>query len=237
MAKDPSKTEKATPKRRKKARGEGNVPKSQELTKTATVMAGMLGLYVYFSIIAEHARELFQFFFANAATTPVTAENAYALFLLAARELAVMILPVILFIGLTAYVTLRLQVGKLWTTKVFKFKWQNFNIINGLKRMLFSPQTFVRLGKSAALALIIGTVPFLFIREEFRNFLPHYYSDAAGLGAFWLYARKARGVALDRDARAAGGCLHPAAFAAAGGYRLRTAVEVPLRHRWLLLPK
>ena len=186
MAKDPSKTEKATPKRRKKARGEGNVPKSQELTKTATVMAGMLGLYVYFSIIAEHARELFQFFFANAATTPVTAENAYALFLLAARELAVMILPVILFIGLTAYVTLRLQVGKLWTTKVFKFKWQNFNIINGLKRMLFSPQTFVRLGKSAALALIIGTVPFLFIREEFRNFLPLYYSDAAGLGAYML---------------------------------------------------
>ena len=44
-------------------------------------------------------------------------------------------------------------------------------------------------------------------------------------------------VALDRDARAAGGCLHPAAFAAAGGYRLRTAVDVPLRHRWLLLPK
>lgn len=62
-------------------------------------------------------------------------------------------------------------------------------------------------------------------------------SAATGLGAFWLYARKARGVALDRDARAAGGCLHPAAFAAAGGHRLRTAVEVPLRHRWLLLPK
>lgn len=186
MTKDPSKTERATPKRRNKARKEGNVPKSQELTKTATILAGMLGLYVYFSIIAEHVRELFQFFFANAATIPVTEQNAYNLILLAMRELAIMIMPVILFIGLTAFITLRLQVGKLWTTKVFKFKWQNFNIVNGLKRMLFSPQTFVRLGKSAALALIIGTVPFLFIREEFRNFLPLYYSDAAGLGAYML---------------------------------------------------
>lgn len=186
MVKDPSKTEKATPKRRNKTRKEGNVPKSQELTKTATVLAGMLGLYVYFSIIAERVRELFQFFFANAATMPVTDQNAYNLMLLATRELAIMVMPVILFIGLTAFITLRLQVGKLWTTKVFKFKWKNFNLVNGLKRMLFSPQTFVRLGKSAAVALIIGSVPFLFIREEFPNFLPLYYSDAAGLGSYML---------------------------------------------------
>ena len=44
MTKDPSKTERATPKRRNKARTEGNVPKSQDLTKTATILAGMLGL-------------------------------------------------------------------------------------------------------------------------------------------------------------------------------------------------
>ena len=42
--KDPSKTERATPKRRNKARREGNVPKSQEMTKTVTIVVGLLGM-------------------------------------------------------------------------------------------------------------------------------------------------------------------------------------------------
>lgn len=186
MAKDPSKTEKATPKRRRKTREEGNVPKSAEVSKAVTIVAGTIGLYVYFSVIAERIRDLFRYFLINAPTLPVSETNAYALVLLALRELAIMVMPVLLFIGLLGYIALRLQVGKLWTTKVFKFKWSNFNIFNGLKRMLFSPQTLVRLGKSALLALIIGAVPFFFIREEFRNFLPLYYTDAAGLGAYML---------------------------------------------------
>lgn len=186
MTKDPSKTEKATPKRRNKVRKEGNVPKSAEASKVTTLMAGVFGLYIYFSVIAEHVRELFQYFFANAATIPVTPENAYSMFLLAVRELAIMIMPVLLFIGLVAYLTMRLQVGKLWTTKVFKFKWSNFNIFSGLKRMLFSPQTFIRLGKSVFLAAVIGVVPYFFIQSEFHNFLPLYYTDAAGLGTYML---------------------------------------------------
>ena len=43
---DPSRTEQATPKRRRKARGEGNVPKSQEVPKTFVTMAGTIALYV-----------------------------------------------------------------------------------------------------------------------------------------------------------------------------------------------
>lgn len=186
MAKDPEKTEKATPKRREKVRKEGNVPRSQELSKTVSVAAGMCGLYLYFSVIAEHIRELFQYFMINAPTMPVTEENAYSLFLLAVKELAIMILPVILFIGFASYVVLRRQVGKLWAPKVFKFKWKNFHLLNGIKRMFFSPQTFLRLGKSAGLALIIGLVPFFFIRAEFPHFLNLYYTDAAGLGVYML---------------------------------------------------
>lgn len=186
MAKDPSKTEKATPKRRNKTRKEGSVAKSQELSKTATIVAGVFGLWLYMPVIIDHVRELFQYFFANAAAFPVSQENAYAIILLAIRELAVMVMPILLFIGLVSFIVLRKQVGSLWTTKVFKFKWSNFNILNGLKRMFASPQTLVRLGKSAAMATIIGLVPYWFIKREFINFLPLYYSDAAGLGAYML---------------------------------------------------
>ncbi len=39
------KTERATPKRRGKARNEGQVAKSQDLTAAAILIAGLLGLY------------------------------------------------------------------------------------------------------------------------------------------------------------------------------------------------
>ncbi|MFP4237417.1 MAG: EscU/YscU/HrcU family type III secretion system export apparatus switch protein, partial [Desulfonatronovibrio sp.] len=42
--KDPSKTEEATPKQRKKAREEGNVPKSQELSKIVGLLGGIIAL-------------------------------------------------------------------------------------------------------------------------------------------------------------------------------------------------
>jgi len=188
MARDPEKTEKATPKRRNKVREEGNVPKSQEISKTVTVAAGTLGLYIYFTVIAEHSQELFRYFMLNAPTMNVSMENACAMLLMGIKEMAIMVLPVVLFIGLMSYLVTRKQVGKLWTTKIFKFKWSNFNLVNGLKRMFFSPQTFIRLGKSAGLALIIGIVPFFFIRAEFPHFLDLYYTDAAGLGAYMLDA-------------------------------------------------
>ena len=70
--KDTSRTEKATPKRRNKARKEGNVPRSQEITKTITLVVGVLGMYLYFPVIVEHVSRVFRYFFANAATMPVT---------------------------------------------------------------------------------------------------------------------------------------------------------------------
>ena len=44
MAKDPSKTESATPKRLRKARQKGNVAKSQEVSKTMSLLAGFIAL-------------------------------------------------------------------------------------------------------------------------------------------------------------------------------------------------
>ena len=46
MARDPSKTEKATPKRRDKAREKGSVPRSQELPKLTVLMAGLFVLRI-----------------------------------------------------------------------------------------------------------------------------------------------------------------------------------------------
>ena len=61
--KDPSRTEKATPKRVNKQRQEGNVPKSAELGKAVSLLGGMLAGYTVVdpaTVIATHLTEVFK---------------------------------------------------------------------------------------------------------------------------------------------------------------------------------
>lgn len=80
----------------------------------------------------------------------------------------------------------RLQVGKLWTTKVFKPKLQRFNLIKGLKQMFLSPQTLLRSLKSLLFSLILTLIPGYVLYAEYENFLPMYYATSEGVAAYML---------------------------------------------------
>ncbi len=185
MAKDPSKTEEATPKQRDKQREEGNVPKSQEFTKMITLLGGVIILYMYFGSMISRLEVLFKYFFEHAVDMSVVeSTDAYRLFYMVVTELFIIAFPVLIFLYATVYLTMRLQVGSLWTTKVFKIRWENFNIFKGIQKLFFSTQTFVRLAKSIALALVIGYIPYLYIMNEYPSFINLYYTDVRGLGAY-----------------------------------------------------
>jgi len=183
---DPSKTEKATPKRRNKQREEGNVPKSQETTKAVSLTAGLIGLYLWIGIIANEFRVLAGHFFRYAPEYTLTEQSVMDMAFWISGLLAKILLPFLLFIGMIVYITLRLQVGKLWTTKVFKFKLSRFNLLKGLKNIFASPQALLRLLKSIAMMLIIGIVPYMVIKREFPGFLAMYYTNAEGVASYML---------------------------------------------------
>lgn len=183
---DPSKTEEATPKRRNKQRQEGNVAKSQELPKCMSLVAGVVGLASWMGTLSEEIKNVFRYFLKHSHEFTVTSESVYDLCVWVSASIAKMILPLLLFFLLVAFITQRLQVGKLWTTKVFAFKWDRFNIIKALKQMFFSPQTLVRLLKSALLAIVVGIVPFLVIKAEFVNFVTMYYATPEGVAVYML---------------------------------------------------
>lgn len=185
--KDPSRTEDATPRQIQKAREKGNVHKSQEVTKTLTVIGGLMGLAVWAGYIGRELGGLMRHFFGAAILTfKAQAADVNALGLLVALELAKMILPIILFIGLIVYVVQRVQVGKLWTTKVFEPKLSKFNPIPGIQRMFFSTGTWTRMLKSLAQAVCIGFAPFIIVRKEMERFPMLYETDAAGLMHYLL---------------------------------------------------
>ncbi len=185
--KDPSRTEAPTPKRINKARKEGNVAKSPDFTTALVLLAAICMLYGWLYFIADDLSNLFKYFFSTAILTfRPTQDDVLALLPMIAFELAKMLLPVMLGIGLTAFIVLRYQVGKLWTTKVFKPKMQRFNVAAGIKRMFISMNTLLRLGKSLLQALVIGVAPWVVINREIPDLPNLYYTDAAGLAAYIL---------------------------------------------------
>ena len=186
MASDPSKTEQATPKRIKEARDKGNVAKSQEVSKAISVLAGLVGLYVWLSYIGREMMNIFRHFLTAGPSFSLTQASLGELGLWIAISLAKMLLPIMLLILICVFLSLRIQVGHLWTTKVFEFKPEKFNPINGLKRMFASLQTFVRLGKSLLQAICIGVAPIMVIKGEMGHFSDLYYLDAWGITAYML---------------------------------------------------
>ena len=183
---DPSRTEKATPKRLRKQRQEGNVPKSQELGKVVSLLGGLIIINLWLGPLSVRLKLLFRHYLQYGSEFTVNSESIYALFVALSLDIAYLILPVLLFLALLGYIAQRLQVGKLWTTKVFKFKWARFNILRGLKQCFFSPMTALRALKSLIFSLILGIIPGMVLWNEYLNFLPMYYATPEGVAAYML---------------------------------------------------
>ncbi len=187
MQEDPSKTEKATPKRVKKSRDEGSVPKGQEMGKTMTLLAGVIALKFLMDFYYDEFYALFQWFLTKGIYLELNKNSVYTLFMWCSEKLAIILLPLLLSIAFAAYLTLRLQVGHLWSTKVFEPKFSKmFNLMAGVKRLLFDVKTLVRLAKSLLLATVVGIAPYIVIKQELPNFLPLFHSDAHRLATFML---------------------------------------------------
>jgi flagellar biosynthesis protein FlhB len=184
---DPSKTETATKKRRDKAREDGSVAKGQELPKVVSLLGGSLALYALLGFLNENMREIFSKFLGGDYTMELNPGTVYAMFLMLLKQLAVMLLPFLLILAGLAYLTLRIQVGKLWTLKVFKFKFDKMiNPMAGIKKLLIDPQTLFRLGKQTLQAAAIGYAPYIVLRDEFPNFMPLFYQTPDAIAAYLL---------------------------------------------------
>ncbi len=184
--KDPSRTEKASPKRINKARKEGNVPRSAEVGKTISVLFGFISLCLLITWMGHQIQSLMRHYLMHSYEFDTTPNNINSMFQSIVFIFAKLILPTMMMILLGVIIVTRLQVGKLWTTKVFKPKLARFNIIAGIKRTFISPQVLIRLLKSLMQALVIGIAPYIIIRSEWDTFINLYYTDATTLAAYIL---------------------------------------------------
>jgi len=185
---DPSKTETATSKQRNRSRNDGNVPRSQEMSKVTVLLGGFVTLFFMIGYMVEHMHGLFVWGFKETLDIEFTPQTIYLLFQTVAWKIALLVLPVLVVCAVVAFLTQRLQIGHLWTTKVFSVSkwWQRANLLSGFKRLFISTQTVVRLLRSLGQAIAVGFAPYLVLKQEAANFIPLFYETADSVAAYML---------------------------------------------------
>ncbi|MFP4167517.1 MAG: flagellar biosynthesis protein FlhB [Desulfonatronovibrionaceae bacterium] len=183
--KDPSRTEKATPKQRRKARQEGNVPRSEEMPKAVTIVAGLIIIRLTFPFISTKLTETCRFFLDKQILMDLNTDTIRSVFVYSIQQMALILLPIMLFVFLACVVCIRAQVGHLWTFKPFKPKISKFNIVSGLGKIC-NLNSAIKLVRSIFQAAVIAVAPYLVIKSEIHNFLPLFYQSIEGVIVYIL---------------------------------------------------
>ncbi len=148
------KTEEATPKKLEKAREEGQVPRSRELTTTAILLAGTIGLYIFGQLIAQHLMDVMRFNF-SIERQHIFDTSQMVLHLASSFYDALLSLVPLFGILLAAAIIGPIALGGwLFSAKAMAPKFSRMNPAAGLKRM-FSVKALMELAKALAKVLVI----------------------------------------------------------------------------------
>lgn len=169
-AQQQERTEEATPRRREKAREEGQVARSRELTTFTMLLGGVLALsgmgHHLYRETGQIMQQAFSFGHAEATQVPVMLSDMAQI---SSRGL-IALLPLFIFMALVALVAPNLLGGFLISAKSIKPQWSKLNPMKGLKR-IFSSQALAELAKVLAKILLLTTVAALFLISRADEFL------------------------------------------------------------------
>jgi len=159
------KSEQATPKRREKAREEGQVARSQEINSVAVLVAGFLILIAGVAFIGEQLRAVGTFFLSEAAFVRIeTISDAAAMLFTAGEKGALALAPIAGGLLLVALGIGYAQVGFNWSNKAWSFRLEKLNPIEGVKNRFFGKSTWFELGKNLfKVALLFGIAGFALV--------------------------------------------------------------------------
>ncbi len=163
------KTEQATPKKLEDARKKGDIPQSQDvpilmmLVVTFLAMLSPLGENLV-TMVVKVAKESW----GGALVRPTNIADLNALIQYIGKELGLVFLPFGLLFMAVACVSLWMQVGFLFTTHKFKLKFDQLNLVKGLKRMV-SLDRLYKLIKSVIKLSIYGTIVYLVLKPQLER--------------------------------------------------------------------
>lgn len=164
------KTEAATPHRLEKARQEGQIPRSRELTSVLMLVAGLSILWMSGESMARKLGALMadglKF---NHTVVSDTAQMIHQIANLIPQAVFAL-LPMMMGLVLVAIAAPMLLGGVVLSGKALKFDIGKMNPLKGIKR-LFSAQTAAELVKAVLKAILVGVVTWLYLRSHWPDML------------------------------------------------------------------
>ncbi|MEX0680371.1 MAG: flagellar biosynthesis protein FlhB [Balneolales bacterium] len=167
---DQEKTEEPSARKLEKAREEGNVSISKEISSVMLMLVTIIMLLHSGGFMYTRIESMFKTFLLNAGT-PISNENQALNYL----EIALwfgfqMILPLLIVLLVTAVLVNIVQTGGSFSTKAIQPKSSKINPINGIKK-IFSLKGFVELVKGFVKLIIVGVVIYFTVRNDVDQFL------------------------------------------------------------------
>jgi len=185
------KTEDASPRKLEKAREEGQIPRSRELTTTAILLAGTVGLYVFAGFMTNKITGISQHNFSLARDSIFDPQAMIAHLASSFYDAIFSLLPFFAILLIASIVGPIALGGWLFSSKAMAPKFSRMNPIAGLKRM-FSIKSLVELAKAVAKVLVIlgATVLLLLALQQ-----PMFRLSDEGVQAAIVHSMKLSGVA------------------------------------------
>ena len=167
---DQEKTEEATPRRKEKAREEGQVARSRELNTFLLLLGGVVGLYSMGKMLYDQLGGVMEqaFLFERRQAMESTPMLVNALDL--GQRTLFAIMPLFLLLAVIALVAPGLMGGWLISGKSMQPKFSKLNPIKGVKR-IFSTQALIELAKAIAKSILVGGIAATFLYFNIGNFM------------------------------------------------------------------
>jgi len=167
---DPDRTERATPRRRRRAREEGRVAYSRDLNLSFAFLSAILALYFAMKLIYMSMINSFTYFFGF----PAEAEVSIGSFMNQIKGLlkgfaVPMGIAFLIPVGVSLLVGF-IQTRFLFAPKVLRLDFSRLNPVQGFRRM-FSLRSLVEFLKNMVKLMILGIVAYTVLKGEWNNLI------------------------------------------------------------------
>ena len=164
------KTLKATDRKKRKSKEEGNLPRSKEFPNIMTYAVALVMLFVFGGLGVNMLGNMVKRLLAQAGTTRLSVPGITDMFWQVLADVSMIVGPLFIVLLATAIITSSLFQGG-WNVsfKPFEFKPNKFNPVQGIKRILMSPQAAANFVRTILIVLIVSWMTWDTLMAE----LPH----------------------------------------------------------------
>ena len=167
---DENKQFEASQQKLRKAREDGQVVKSKDLSTALAIIVMFSAIYALSPFIWNQLTALFTIIYEQIPNKHLD-EIGYAyLFTKTIVPTALMLLPILVLASIMGILGDLIQIGPLFTTKPMEFNAEKFNPVKYFKNLM-SPKTLFDLFKNIAKVIILGIIGYMVYKDHFQDIL------------------------------------------------------------------